>query len=173
MRSARFWIILAVLFAANILISNILTSATQPPTVTISYNSFLDQGKADNVTSITSTGEAITGVTKEPVKDSSSTSSTKFQTQRPAFANDDLMKVLQEHNVVINAKDPNASTPLWETLLFSFGPTILLVLGFLYLSRRAAAARAGGNFSSFRPRPARLVAAARPPGRLSDAAGLA
>src|SRR5207245_2726012 len=83
----------------------------------------LDQVTADNVTSITSTGEAITGVTKKAVKDSSGTSSTKFQTQRPAFANDDLMKLLQEHNVVINAKDPNASTPLWETLLFSFGPT--------------------------------------------------
>src|SRR2546430_7368256 len=82
MRSARFWIILAVLFAANILISNILTSATQPPTVTISYNSFLDQVNADNVTSITSTGEAITGVSKKPVKDSSGTSSTKFQTDR-------------------------------------------------------------------------------------------
>src|SRR5256884_3130440 len=171
MRSARFWIILAVLFADNILISNILTSATQPPTVTISYNSFLDQVNADNVTSITSTGEAITGVTKKPVKDSSGTSSTKFQTQRPAFANDDLMKVLQEHNVVINAKDPNASTPLWETLLFSFGPTILLVLGFLYLSRRAAAAGAGGIFRSFCRSRARPFDAPRPSGRFADVPG--
>src|SRR5256884_2308843 len=172
MRSARFWIILAVLFADNILISNILTSATQPPTVTISYNSFLDQVNADNVTSITSTGEAITGVTKKPVKDSSGTSSTKFQTQRPAFANDDLMKVLQEHNVVINAKDPNASTPLWETLLFSFGPTILLVLGFLYLSRRAAAAGAGGILGSFGQSRARLYDAERPAVTFDDVAGI-
>src|SRR5947209_5091273 len=172
MRSARFWIILAVLFAANILISNILTSATQPPTVTISYNSFLDQVNADNVTSITSTGEAITGVTKKPVKDSSGTSSTKFQTQRPAFANDDLMKVLQEHNVVINAKDPNASTPLWETLLFSFGPTILLVLGFLYLSRRAAAAGAGGILGSFGQSRARLYDAEKPSVTFADVAGI-
>ena len=172
MRSARFWIILAVLFAANILISNILTSATQPPTVTISYNSFLDQVNADNVTSITSTGEAISGVTKKPVKDSSGTSSTKFQTQRPAFANDDLMKVLQEHNVVINAKDPNASTPLWETLLFSFGPTILLVLGFLYLSRRAAAAGAGGILGSFGQSRARLYDAEKPSVTFADVAGI-
>src|SRR5439155_692253 len=98
---------------------------------------------------ITSTGESITGVAKQPVKDSSGTSSTKFQTQRPSFANDDLQAMLQQHNVVINPKDPNASTPLWETLLFSFGPTILLVLGFLYLSRRAASAGAGGILGSF------------------------
>src|SRR5437016_2492677 len=172
MRSARFWIILAVLFAANILISNILTSATQPPTVTISYNSFLDQVNADNVTSITSTGEAITGVTKKPVKDSSGTSSTKFQTQRPAFANDDLMKVLQEHNVVINAKDPNASAPLWETILVSFGPTILLVLGFLYLSRRAAASGAGGILGTFGQSRARLYDAERPAVTFNDVAGI-
>src|SRR5256712_5230769 len=172
MRSARFWIILAVLFAANILISNLVTSATQPPTVTISYNSFLDQVAADNVTSITSTGEAISGATKKAVKDSSGTSSTKFQTQRPAFANDDLMKLLQDHNVVINAKDPNASTPLWETLLFSFGPTILLVLGFLYLSRRAASAGAGGILGSFGQSRARLYDAERPSVSFADVAGI-
>src|SRR5437868_3344570 len=172
MRSARFWIILAVLFAANILISNLVTSATQPPTVTISYNSFLDQVSANNVTSITSTGEAITGVTKQAVKDSSGTSSTKFQTQRPAFANDDLMKLLQDHNVVINAKDPNASTPLWVTLLFSFGPAILLVLGFLYLSRRAASAGAGGILGSFGQSRARLYNAERPAVTFDDVAGI-
>src|SRR3989442_9541178 len=108
MRSARFWIILAVLFAANILISNILTSAVQSPTVTISYNSFLDQVTADNVTSITSTAEAITGVTKKAKKDSSATRSTKFPTERPAFANDHLMKLHHEHNDVINSTDPNS-----------------------------------------------------------------
>src|SRR5213595_373389 len=172
MRSARFWIILAVLFAANILISNLLTSAGQPPTVTISYNSFLDQVNAGNVTSVTSTGESITGVAKTAVKDTSGTSSTKFQTQRPEFATDDLEAMLQQHDVVINAKDPNASTPLWETLLFSFGPTILLVLGFLYLSRRAAAAGAGGILGSFGQSRARLYDAEKPSVTFADVAGI-
>ncbi len=172
MRSARFWIILAVLFAANILISNLLTSAGQPPTVTISYNSFLDQVNAGNVTSVTSTGESITGVAKTAVKDSSGTSSTKFQTQRPAFATDDLETLLIAHKVVMNAKDPNASTPLWETLLFSFGPTILLVIGFLYLSRRAAAAGAGGILGSFGQSRARLYDAEKPSVTFADVAGI-
>jgi len=172
MRSARFWIILAVLFAANILISNLLTSAGQPPTVTISYNLFLDQVNAGNVTSVTSTGESITGVAKTAVKDSSGTSSTKFQTQRPAFATDDLETLLIGHKVVMNAKDPNASTPLWETLLFSFGPTILLVIGFLYLSRRAAAAGAGGILGSFGQSRARLYDAEKPSVTFADVAGI-
>src|SRR5438046_5696027 len=172
MRRPRFWITLAILFAANILISNVLFSAGQAPTVTISYNSFLHQGTTDNVTSITTTAEAITGVTKKPVKDSSGTSSTKFQTQRPEFATDDLLAVLQQHNVVINAKDPNASVPLWQTLLFSFGPTILLVLGFLYLSRRAASAGAGGILGSFGQSRARLYDAEKPSVSFADVAGI-
>ncbi|HKW71818.1 MAG TPA: ATP-dependent zinc metalloprotease FtsH, partial [Candidatus Dormibacteraeota bacterium] len=172
MRTWRFWIVLAILFGVNILLSNVLTSALQSPTVTISYNQFIQQVKDGNVVSVTSTGEAITGVTKSPVKDSSGTSSTKFQTQRPAFANDDLLGMLQSGNVTINARDPNASTPLWETLLFSFGPTILLVLGFLYLSRRAAGAGAGGILGSFGQSRARLYDAERPAVTFDDVAGI-
>src|SRR4029077_17521795 len=90
MRTRRFWITLAILFALNILISNLVSSAVQTPTVTSSCNAFLEQVNEDNVTSVTSTGESMTVVTKKPVTDTSGTKSTKFQTQRPAFANDDL-----------------------------------------------------------------------------------
>jgi cell division protease FtsH len=172
MRSRRFWITLAVLFAANILITNLVMAAVQTPTVTISYNTFLDQVDQGNVTSITSTGDAITGITKKPVKDPDGTSSTKFQTQRPVFANDDLAAQLLAHDVVINAKDPNAAAPLWQTLVFSFGPTILLVIGFLYLSRRAAASGAGGILGSFGQSRARLYDAEKPSVTFEDVAGI-
>jgi cell division protease FtsH len=172
MRTLRFWIVLGILFAANIVITNIIESASQPPTLTISYNSFLDQVNADNVTSVTSTGESITGTTKKQIADSSGTRSTRFQTQRPAFASDDLQTLLQQHQVTINAVDPNASTPLWETLVFSFGPTILLVLGFLYLSRRAASSGAGGILGTFGQSRARLYDAERPSVTFADVAGI-
>jgi len=173
MRSWRFWITLIVLFAANIVISNLITSAGQPPTVTISYNSFLDQVDAGNVVSVTSTSDAITGVTKKAVKsENNSDTSTKFQTQRPSFATDDLEAMLRQHGVTMNANDPNASTPVWETLLFSFGPTILLVLGFLYLSRRAASAGAGGILGSFGQSRARLYDAEKPSVTFDDVAGI-
>ncbi len=172
MRTWRFWITLAILFAANILISNLLFSAGQQPTVTISYNTFLDQVKQDNVVSVTSTAEAITGTTKKAVKDSSGTSSTKFQTQRPAFATDDLETLLLQHNVNMNATNPNASTPFWETLLVSFGPTILLVAGFLYLTRRAASGGAGGILGTFGQSRARLYDAERPSVTFDDVAGI-
>jgi cell division protease FtsH len=172
MRSLRFWIVLAILFAANIVITNIVESASQQPTLTISYNAFLTQVNSGNVKSITSTGEAISGTTKDQISDSSGTKSTRFQTQRPAFATDDLQTLLLQHGVTINATDPNATTPLWQTLLFSFGPTILLVLGFLYLSRRAASAGAGGILGTFGQSRARLYDAERPSVTFADVAGI-
>src|SRR5438270_3815787 len=173
MRTLRFWVTIGILFAANILISNLLFSAGQAPTVTISYNTFLSQLNEGNVTSITSTGESITGTTKKAVTDSSgSPSSTKFQTQRPAFATDDIEAIALKNNVTMNAKDPNASTPLWETLLFSFGPTIALVAVFLYLSRRAAGSGAGGILGSFGQSRARLYNPEQPSATFEDVAGI-
>jgi cell division protease FtsH len=173
MRTWRFWIVLGVLLLLNVAVTQLFTAFSQTPTVTISYNTFLTEVGAGNVTSITSTGESITGVTKKPVADfESGTKSTKFQTQRPAFANDDLQTLLLNHSVVINAKDPNATTPLWETLLFSFGPTILLVFGFLYLARRASAAGSGGILGSFGQSRARVYDAERPATTFEDVAGI-
>src|SRR5438067_3322898 len=172
MRTVRFWAILAILFIANVVISNLAFSATQPPTVTISYNAFLDQVDAGNVVTVTSTGESITGTTKNAVKDSGGTSSTKFQTQRPAFATDDLEAALQQHKVVINAKDPNPPPPVWLTLLSSFGPAILIVAAFLYFSRRAASAGAGGILGAFGQSRARLYDAERPSVTFEDVAGI-
>jgi cell division protease FtsH len=170
MRTWRFWLVLAVLFAANLLITNIVTAALQP-TVTISYNEFLDQVNQGNVSSITSTGDSITGVTKKPISDSSGTRATKFQTQRPVFANDDLAAQLLAHGVVINARDPNAA-PLWQTLLFSFGPTILFVVLFLWLQRRASTAGGGGILGAFGQSRARLYNAEKPSVTFDDVAGI-
>jgi cell division protease FtsH len=172
MRTWRFWIGLAVLFVLNLIISNVLFTAGQQPTVTVSYNAFLDQVNAGNVVNITSTGESITGTTKTEIADSSGTKSKKFQTQRPAFANDNLQTLLQDHNVVINAKDPNPPPPLWLTLLGDFGPTLLIVAGFLYLSRRASQAGAGGILGTFGQSRARLYDPERPSVTFDDVAGI-
>jgi len=172
-RSPRFWITLTILLAANILISNFLFSPNQAKSVTIPYNVFKQQVTEDNVISVTSTGESIKGTTKAAVKDSNGKdTATHFLTQRPAFADNDLEALLEQHNVTINAT-PEGQVPIWQTLLFSFGPAILLVLGFLYLSRRAAAAGgAGGILGSFGQSKARLYDAERPGTTFADVAGI-
>src|SRR5207245_3733312 len=85
---------------------------------------------------------------------------------------DALETLRRQHNVVMNAKDPSAATPLWVTLLLSFGPAILLVLGSLYLPRRAASAGAGGILGSFGQSRARLYNAERPAVTFDDVAGI-
>jgi len=160
---------------ANVLITNVLFAPAQPTTVTLPYDVFKQQVVADNVLSVTTTGDAITGVTKTPVKESptSTVSATHFTTQHPSFANDGLELLLEQHNVTINAKPENPPPPFWETLLFSFGPTLLIVIAVLYLIRRAASAGgAGGLLGAFGQSRARLYDPERPGTTFADVAGI-
>jgi cell division protease FtsH len=174
MRSTRLWVTLALVLLANILITNVLFAPAQPATVTLPYNVFKAQVAEDNVISVTTTGDSITGVTKSPVKESSTgTSATHFTTQRPSFADDSLEPLLEQHGVTINAKPENPPPPFWETLLLSFGPTLLIVIGVIYLVRRASAAGgAGGLLGTFGQSRARLYDPERPGTNFSDVAGI-
>src|SRR3989442_6545543 len=175
LRSGRFWITLGILLLINIFVTNVLLAPAQPTTITIPYNVFKQQVAADNVVSVTTTGDAITGVTKTAIKESASSSvtATHFITQRPSFADDQLEPLLEQHSVTINAKPENPPPPLWQTLLLSFGPTLLLVFGFIYLIRRAqSAGGTGGLLRAFGPSPARLYGPQRPGTTFADVAGI-
>jgi cell division protease FtsH len=173
MRSGRFWLMLLGLLVLNIFITNVVLAPQPPKSVAIPYNVFKQQVKADNVVSITSTGDAITGESRKPVSAApGQESATHFSTQRPAFAGQDLEPLLEMHHVTINANPANPATPLWLTLLFSFGPAALLVGGFLYLSRRMSAAGPGGILGQFGQSRARLYDAERPATTFADVAGI-
>jgi cell division protease FtsH len=173
MRSGRFLLMLLVLLLLNIFITNVVLAPQPPKSVAIPYNVFKQQVQDDNVVSITSTGDAITGDTRKPVSaGSGKESATHFSTQRPAFAGSDLEPLLEQHHVTINAEPPNPPAPLWLTLLLSFGPAALLIGGFLYLSRRAAGAGAGGILGQFGQSRARLYDAERPKTTFADVAGI-
>ena len=174
-RSRTFWTTLAVLFAINILFTNVFFAPAQPKSVVIPYDVFVQQVTADNVTSVTSTSDAIIGTTKRAVTAGSGQGgATNFSTQRPSFATDDLLGLLQKHKVTIDALNPNPPTPLWQTLLLSFGPVLLLVLLFVYISRRMASLRsgAGGILGRFGQSGARLYNAEHPPTTFADVAGI-
>jgi cell division protease FtsH len=174
-RSRRLWITLGLLLLINIFVTNVLFAPAQPTTVTLPYDVFKQQVAAGNVISVTTTGDAITGVTKTPVKESpsSTVSATHFSTQRPSFADDSLEPLLEQHGVTINAKPENPPPPLWLTLLLSFGPTLLIVVAVLYFIRRAASAGgAGGLLGAFGQSRARLYDPERPGTTFADVAGI-
>jgi cell division protease FtsH len=174
MRSTRLWVTLGLILLANIFITNVLFAPAQPATVSLPYDVFKQQVLADNVVTVTSTGDTITGTTKTPVKEpTSSTSAKNFTTQRPSFANDGLEALLEQHGVTVNAKDPNAPPPFWQTLLLSFGPTLLIVVAVLYVLRRAQrAGGAGGILGAFGQSKARLYDPERPGTTFADVAGI-
>jgi cell division protease FtsH len=172
-RSPSFWIGLVLIVIVNYVIVNVFLAPQQPQQVTIPYTEFKQQVADNNVTTITSQGDTITGVTKKAVSGQSNGTTAKtthFMTQRPAFADNDLEPLLEQHGVTINATPVSTGNSTLLNVLLSFGPTILLVLGFLYLSRRMAAG-AGGAFGFGQSR-ARLYDPERPSATFKDVAGI-
>jgi cell division protease FtsH len=85
---------------------------------------------ANNVQTVTSTGDTIQGTFRHQVAYPPGTTDARqvqqFTTQRPTFANDNLFQRLQANSVTVNANAPSQGTPLWEELLLWFGPALLL-----------------------------------------------
>src|SRR6202007_2204273 len=94
--------------------------------------------------------------------------SIRFKTQRPIFADQDLGRLLEKKSVVIEAVDENVSS--WFKLLVGFGPTLLLIAAFVWMSRRAAVS-GGGLFGLGRSRDKRY-SEAQPKVTFDDVAGI-
>jgi cell division protease FtsH len=147
------WLVLAVL-VVNWIISSVLLSPD--PRATVSYTFFLTQVQAKNVETITSTSEMIQGTFKKPAsytpQGGKAEQVTRFATQRPSFAEDDLFRQLQSTGVTVNANPPDEGAPVWQQLLFGFGPTLLLLWLLVSFARRAGGGAAGalGSFGRSR-----------------------
>jgi cell division protease FtsH len=122
----RFWLILLGLLIINWILSSALLGATRP---TVPYTYFLGQLNANNVQTVTSTGNTIQGTFRHQVSyppgSTDARSVQQFSTERPTYASDNLFQKLQANGVTINANAPNQGTPLWEELLLWFGPALL------------------------------------------------
>jgi cell division protease FtsH len=114
--------------------------ATQAPArVRVPYSPFfLQQVQAGHVASITTTGTAVQGTFTSPQSYARSKAATRFKTEIPTFADtNQLSRLLQRKGVTVNAQPLDTGVPWWESVLVGFGPTILLVGLFVWLSRRA------------------------------------
>ncbi|MGZ4315801.1 MAG: ATP-dependent zinc metalloprotease FtsH [Gaiellaceae bacterium] len=106
---------------------------------------FLEQVRADNVVTVTSTATELQGAFKHATKpEGASTAAVHFVTEIPSFANtSQLSRLLEEHGVVVNAT-PADGVPLWKSLVFGFGPTIILLLLLFWIFRRMSGSRTAG-----------------------------
>jgi cell division protease FtsH len=152
-RGGGFWGLLLVALAVNWIVMSV---AVDPEARTeVSYTFFTDQLDAGNVRAVTTTGDTIQGQLDRsvdyPPGGEDTVGTRLFTTQRPSFADDDLLAELELHDVTVNAADPDAAPPLWQQVLVGFGPTLLFV-GLLvwFLRRRASGAGALGGFGRSR-----------------------
>ncbi|MEV6178230.1 ATP-dependent zinc metalloprotease FtsH [Streptomyces sp. NPDC052016] len=113
---------------------------------TISYTEFSRQVDAGNVEKIYSKGDAIQGQLKEARDDPDGGGTyTRFMTQRPAFAEDDLWQDLSRNRVTVTAQPVVQERGLVANLLISLIPLVLLVAVWIFLARRIGGGLGGAG----------------------------
>ncbi len=179
LRSPRFWITLVAIGVLYFFILPIIFP-TSNDRVTVSYTYFRDQVAAKNVSEITSQGETIQGLFKAGVTDPNPNATdkekayTKFSTQIPVFVDEKTLEpLLAQNGVQITAQPLETPRSGLLNFLLAFGPTVLLIVGFIWLTRRAAASAGGGVFGMGRSRAKRYDATAvETPITFEDVAGI-
>jgi cell division protease FtsH len=143
------WVTFLIVLVGNYFLMNVLFPP-ESARVPISYTYFKDQVTTDNVAEISSRGDTIQGTFRQPVSyppdgGDKVLSVSAFTTVQPQFADPGLETLLNEHGVQINARSLDEPRNPLLTLLLSFGPTLLLIGGFMWLSSKAGQ-MGGGMF---------------------------
>ena len=120
------------------------------------YTFFKEEVRAENVKMIYSEGDTVEGRFEEPVTyppkgeggsdpgSEPSRTSKSFTTVLPSFVDPGLEELLIDNGVEISAEPIQEGGGLWQTLLFAFGPALLLIGGYIWLYRRAQRQGGGG-----------------------------
>ena len=143
---ARFWLLVAVMLTVNWVLA--LAIRPEPSRLTLPYSVFRAQAQLGNVAEVSSREATIQGTFREELRypaGKDGRTAKKFVTERPAFADDELLAMLLSKGTVVNAKPPDEGQPVWVTILVGFVPTMLLVGFFVWMMRRAASAVGGGG----------------------------
>jgi len=145
-RSAIYSALSLVALFVNYRLAHPATSIYRPQ---VPYSPFfLQEVRAGNVAEITSRGTAIQGrflVSTAPP--AGGTKAKLFRTEIPAFANlSELARLLQAHDVTVNAEPLTSDVVWWKSLLFGIAPTLLLILLIFWTVRRVGSRSMLGSF---------------------------
>jgi len=151
-RKTWLWFVLVLL--ANFWLVRLLMPSPEAP-VTVPYTLFKEEVRKGNVTAIFSRGETIRGRFAAPVTSpvagdqraapgGAPQPATTFTTTLPSFVDPGLEAFLIEHRVEISATPIQAGGSPWGTLLFGFGPALLLIGFYVWMFRRQGGGLGGG-----------------------------
>jgi cell division protease FtsH len=122
------------------------------------FSDFVEAVQTDKITSVTIQGKNIIGVFKD---------GKEFKSYSPD--DPDLMKLLRTHNVKINAK-PDDEGGLWQNILISWFPMLLLIGVWIFFMRQMQAG--GGKAMAFGKSKARLITGKENKVTFQDVAGI-
>ncbi|MFF0512322.1 ATP-dependent zinc metalloprotease FtsH [Streptomyces sp. Tu 4128] len=132
---------LVVYLIANLVLS-FFNEGDEP---TISYTEFSKQVDEGNVSKIYAKGDAIQGqLKKDRDKPDGDGTYTKFTTERPTFADDQLWDDLTKNNVTVTAEPVVQHRSFLSNLLIALAPMVLLVVLWIFIARRMRGALGGG-----------------------------
>jgi cell division protease FtsH len=152
MRPRPWWLSFLLVLLLNYLLVQLFLPERPQQRIDVPYTFFKQQVAAGNVSEVTSRADVIQGTFKEargyPPDQANAPTSTQFQTVMPQFADPGLETLLEQQGVTINARPLDEPRSWWQTLLLSFGPTLLLIGIFFWISTRAAS-QLGGSGGPF------------------------
>jgi cell division protease FtsH len=113
---------------------------------TVPYTKFTSQVEKRNVAEVFARGNTIEGTLKSPAPIPGKKSGTyqRFTTERPVFAQDNLLAQLKRSGATVRATPVDAQRGVLGNLLISFGPILLLVGFYYWLYKRQMSGGLGG-----------------------------
>ncbi|MEU9452450.1 ATP-dependent zinc metalloprotease FtsH [Streptomyces sp. NPDC048277] len=140
------WRLIVTALVVYLLANLVLSYFDQENEPTISYTEFSKQVDAGNVEKIYAKGDSIQGQLKKGQKNPEGGGNyTKFNTERPSFAGDDLWTSLTKHNVTVTAEPVVQHRSFLANLLISLAPIIILVAVWVFIARRMSAGLGGAG----------------------------
>jgi len=111
----------------------------------VPYTEFKGQVAAKNITEVFAKGDTIEGALKKaaPLPGQSDRTYQQFTTERPTFANDDLLSELTRGEATVRATPIVQHRGFLTNLLISMAPILLIVAFYVFMFRRQQAAMGG------------------------------
>ncbi|MDZ7773003.1 MAG: ATP-dependent zinc metalloprotease FtsH [Balneolaceae bacterium] len=126
------WIVIAGLLLAWMLSSQDSFWGGSP---TVSYSTFRQQLTQDNIAQVTVQGPTIEGELKQEAAlksaEGDTASYSTFTTYLPSFGDEELLSMLEEHNVKVSTL-PESTFNWWTVLLWGIPLFFLLLIGFQF-----------------------------------------
>jgi cell division protease FtsH len=122
---------------------DVLSGGKEP----VAYTEFNAQVEKKNVREVFAQGNTIEGVLQKaaPIPGGKEGTYTRFTTERPVFAQDNLLAKLERSGATVRATPVNENRGAFWNLLISFAPVLLLVGFYYWLYKRQQNLFSGGG----------------------------